>query len=67
MKQANASLENIIDLTVFLVDMKDYNGFNEVYNQFFDAQSGPSRTTVAVHQLPNPRLLIEIKAVALAP
>ncbi|KAJ3105003.1 hypothetical protein HDU97_008611 [Phlyctochytrium planicorne] len=65
---AGASLENLIDLTVFLVDMKDYKVFNEVYNTFFpDPAKGPSRTTVAVHQLPNPRLLIEIKAIAVDP
>jgi 2-aminomuconate deaminase len=63
-------LEHLVDLTVFLVDMADYDGFNEVYNQYFDAVSGPTRTTVAVKELPcKPpnRLLIEIKAVALAP
>jgi 2-aminomuconate deaminase len=64
---AGAGLEQIVDVTVFLVDMKDYAGMNEAYNEFFDAQGGPSRTTVAVHQLPHPNLLIEIKAVALAP
>jgi 2-aminomuconate deaminase len=94
---AGAGLENLVDLTVFLVDMKDYKEFNEVYNTFFTnphegksvisngcmfqplqprlhrqhklshIHTGPSRTTVAVKQLPNPRLLIEIKAVALAP
>ena len=62
-----ADLSNLIDLIVFLVDMKDYAGFNEVYNQYFKAETGPARTTVAVHQLPNPNLLIEIKATALAP
>jgi 2-aminomuconate deaminase len=51
---------------VFLVDMKDYAEFNAVYNEFFSAATGPTRTTVAVKQLPNPRLLIEIKAVAYA-
>lgn len=56
-----------MDVTIYLVDMKDYNQFNEVYNQYFEAETGPSRTTVAVHQLPHPHLLIEIKAVALAP
>ncbi|KAK5577292.1 hypothetical protein RB653_002233 [Dictyostelium firmibasis] len=65
LKSAGADLENIIDLTVFLVDMKDYNGFNLAYNEFFNIESGPTRTTVAVHQLPNPNLLIEIKATAL--
>eukprot|EP00842_Homolaphlyctis_polyrhiza_P002517 jgi/Hompol1/3266/HPOL_003173-RA len=67
LEHAGAGLENLVDLTVFLVDMRDYNDFNSVYNEFLDAETGPSRTTVAVKQLPNPRLLIEIKAVALAP
>ncbi|KYQ92694.1 2-aminomuconate deaminase [Tieghemostelium lacteum] len=66
LKADGADLCNIIDLTVFLVDMKDYQEFNQVYNNYFSAETGPSRTTVAVHQLPNPKLLIEIKAVALA-
>ncbi|KAM9981032.1 hypothetical protein ACTFIY_003342 [Dictyostelium cf. discoideum] len=65
LKSAGADLENIIDLTVFLVDMKDYNGFNLAYNDYFKIETGPTRTTVAVHQLPNPNLLIEIKATAL--
>ena len=65
--KVGASLKNIVDLTVFLVDMQHYNEFNKVYNEFFDQQTGPTRTTVAVKQLPNPRLLIEIKATALAP
>lgn len=64
LKDAGLGLENLVDLTVFLVDMKDYNDFNIVYNEFFNQETGPSRTTVAVHQLPNPRLLIEIKSVA---
>ncbi len=61
---AGASLEDLVDLTVFLVDMNDYKAFNEAYNEYFDTETGPSRTTVAVHQLPHPNLLIEIKAVA---
>eukprot|EP00026_Physarum_polycephalum_P021068 Phypoly_transcript_24080.p1 GENE.Phypoly_transcript_24080~~Phypoly_transcript_24080.p1 ORF type:complete len:143 (+),score=21.83 Phypoly_transcript_24080:66-494(+) len=67
LKAARAGLEHIVDVTIFLVDMKDYNQFNEVYNTYFEAETGPTRTTVAVHQLPHPHLLIEIKAVALAP
>jgi 2-aminomuconate deaminase len=64
LQAAGADLEHIVDLTVFLVDMKDYGGMNDVYNEYFNAQTGPSRTTVAVHQLPHPNLLIEIKVVA---
>jgi 2-aminomuconate deaminase len=62
-----ASLANLIDVTVFLVNMNDFAGYNEVYADFFEPQSGPARTTVAVHQLPHPDLLIEIKATAYYP
>ena len=61
---AGLGLEHVVDLTTFLVNMDDYGGYNEVYNTYFDATTGPSRTTVAVWQLPNPSLLIEIKVVA---
>jgi len=63
-----ADLSHVIDVTTFLVDMQHYGGYNKVYNQYFpSALSAPSRTTVAVHQLPNPNLLIEIKCVAVDP
>ena len=62
----DSSLEDVIDITSFLVDMKDFKGYNEVYGTFFD-HTGPARTTVAVHQLPHPNLLIEIKAVSYRP
>jgi len=61
---AGAELANIVDIFVMLVDMRDYTGMNEVYNEYFDASTGPTRTTCAVHQLPHPNLLIEMKAVA---
>lgn len=64
---AGAGLEHLVDVTVFLVDMADYPGMNSAYNEFFNGQTGPSRTTVAVKQLPHPNLLIEIKAVAVDP
>lgn len=56
-------LADLIDVTVFLVSMADYGGFNDAWNRFFD-ESGPTRTTVAVHQLPDPKLAIELKAIA---
>jgi len=46
--------------------MNDFKGYNETYAEFFD-YDGPARTTVAVHQLPHPHILIEIKAVAYVP
>lgn len=64
LKEEDAGLENLVELSVFLVNMNDFKGYNEVYGEFFDAETGPTRTTVAVHQLPHPHLLIEIKAIA---
>lgn len=67
LKSMDAGLADLIDITTFLVDMKDFKGYNEVYGTFFNHVSGPTRTTVAVHQLPHPNLLIEIKAIAYKP
>ena len=61
-----ASLEDVIDLTTYLVNMNDFGGYNEVYAEYF-SESRPARTTVAVHQLPHPHLVIEIKATAYKP
>ena len=62
-----ADLTHVIDMSTFLVDMKDFKGYNEVYGTFFNHATGPTRTTVAVHQLPHPNLLIEMKAIAYFP
>ena len=61
-----AQLSDLVEAQVFLVNMNDFGGYNEVWGEFFD-YDGPTRTTVAVHQLPHPHLLIEIKAVAYKP
>ena len=61
-----ASLSDVVQVTSYLVSMNDFGGYNEVYAEYFD-ESGPARTTVAVHQLPHPHLLVEIQAVAYAP
>lgn len=63
---AGASLADLVETQVFLVNMNDFGGFNEVWAEHFD-YDGPTRTTVAVHQLPHPHLLIEIKATAYKP
>lgn len=66
LQSVDAELKDLVELTTFLVNMNDFAGYNEVYSEFFDFD-GPSRTTVAVHQLPHPLLLIEIKAIAFKP
>ncbi len=59
-----ASLKDIVDITSFLVNMNDFAGYNKAYAEFFDKETGPTRTTVAVHQLPHPDLVVEIKVMA---
>jgi 2-aminomuconate deaminase len=61
-----AQLKDIVEITTYLVNMNDFAGYNEVYGQYF-GNDGPARTTVAVHQLPHPHLLIEIRAMAYKP
>ncbi|MGA8406059.1 MAG: RidA family protein [Candidatus Acidiferrales bacterium] len=62
----DAQLTDLVEISTFLVNMDDFVGYNEVYAEYFD-ENGPARTTVAVHQLPHPRLLIEMKAIAYKP
>ena len=64
LSKEGASLKDVVDITSFLVNMNDFAGYNKAYAEFFNAKTGPARTTVAVHQLPHPDLVVEIKAVA---
>jgi len=66
LRSVGADLADLVQVTSYLVNMNDFGGYNEVWAEFFDA-TGPTRTTVAVHQLPHPHLLIEMQAVALLP
>jgi 2-aminomuconate deaminase len=66
LRSAGADLSDVVEISTFLVNMNDFGGYNEVYGEYFDVD-GPTRTTVAVHQLPHPHLLIEIKAIAYSP
>jgi 2-aminomuconate deaminase len=66
LQSAGAQLPDVVEISTYLVTMNDFAGYNEVYGEFF-GYDGPARTTVAVHQLPHPHLLIEIKAMAYKP
>ncbi|ABF12070.1 2-aminomuconate deaminase [Cupriavidus metallidurans] len=66
LRSVGADLEDVVEITSFLVDMNDFGGYNAVYAEYFGYE-GPTRTTVAVHQLPHPHLRIEIKAIAYRP
>src|SRR3981081_4433338 len=66
LQSVGAQLKDVVEISTYLVNMNDFGGYNEVYGEFF-AYDGPARTTVAVHQLPHPHLLIEITARAYKP
>ena len=63
---AGADLGDLVQITAFLVDMADFGAYNEIYAEYF-TEEGPTRTTVAVRELPHPDLLIEMQAVAYKP
>ncbi len=66
LRAAGAQLDDVVEISTYLVNMGDFGGYNEVYGEFF-GYDGPARTTVAVRELPHPHLLIEIKAIAYKP
>ncbi|MEV6694535.1 RidA family protein [Micromonospora sp. NPDC051196] len=66
LREVGADLSDLVQVTTYLVSMNDFGGYNRVYADFFD-ETGPTRTTVAVHQLPHPHLLIEMQGIALLP
>ena len=63
LEDAGGKWENLIDVTVFLTDMKrDFKTYNRVYAEYFsDCQ--PCRTTVEINALPSP-ICIELKCIA---
>ncbi len=66
LQSSGAQLRDVVEISTYLVNMNDFAGYNEVYGEFF-GYDGPARTTVAVHQLPHPHLLIEIRVTAYKP
>lgn len=62
---AGLSLSDVIDATVFLKSMDDFDKYNKIWAEHFTSQCPPARTTVAVADLPG-RNYIEIKAIAMA-
>src|SRR5437660_5548528 len=66
LEDAGASWNDIVDVTVFLTDMKkDFPIYNPIYAEYFggDGKPNPTRTTVEVTALPTP-IAIELKVIA---
>lgn len=64
LEAAGSSLDRVVKTTVFLADMKEFTGMNEVYGTFFSGPP-PARATIAAAGLPRDAR-VEIEAVALA-
>jgi len=63
LEQAGSSWDKIVDVTVFLVNMKrDFHTFNKLYTEYFK-ENLPCRTTVEVSSLPS-AIAIELKVIA---
>lgn len=64
--KGKGGIHNVIDAVVYVLDMKShYAGMNEEWNKVFaDRVSAPARATVGVKELPDPRFIVEIKAIA---
>ena len=62
-EEAGSSWDRIVDVTVFLTNMKeDFSVYNRIYAEYF-AENQPCRTTVEVGSLPT-QIAIELKVIA---
>lgn len=63
LEESGSKWENLIDVTVFLVNMKrDFHIYNQLYAEYFK-EAQPCRTTVEISSLPTP-IAIELKCIA---
>ena len=63
LEEAGSSWDQLVDVTVFLTDMKrDFQTYNRIYAEYFK-DNQPCRTTVAIDSLPTP-IAIELKCIA---
>ena len=63
LEESGSSWDQLVDVTVFLVDMKrDFQTYNKIYAEYFK-DNLPCRTTVEINSLPTP-IAIELKCIA---
>lgn len=63
LEEAGSSMQKVVKMTVFLVDMADFAEVNKGYERAFEGHK-PARSCVAVHQLPK-GVRVEMECVAL--
>jgi 2-aminomuconate deaminase len=63
LEDAGSSWDKIVDVTVFLTNMKDdFPKYNKIWAEYFQ-QHAPCRTTIEINKLPTP-IAIELKVIA---
>ena len=63
LEDAGSNWKNLVDVTVFLTNMKDdFDSYNRIYTQYFK-DNQPCRTTVEISSLPTP-IAIELKCIS---
>ena len=64
LESSGSRWENLVDVTVFLTNMKDFSTYNKIYKEYFpNPATQPCRTTVEVNALPT-SIAIELKCIA---
>lgn len=63
LKEAEATLSDVVSVTLYLRHMEDYAAINDLYAQYFSTIPQPSRVTVEVSKLPKDAL-VEVSCVA---
>jgi 2-iminobutanoate/2-iminopropanoate deaminase len=66
LEAAGSNLQHVLRCGVFLIDMREFQNMNGVYQRMF-GNHRPARTTVQVADLPEDGLLVEIDAIAYVP
>lgn len=64
LEAAEMTFENVVKTSIFISDMNNFSQINEVYSQYFDADTAPARETVEVANLPK-FVNVEISMIAI--
>jgi 2-iminobutanoate/2-iminopropanoate deaminase len=63
LEAGGSSMDRVVKATVFLKDLNDFGGMNEIYGQYFKVETAPARSTIQVARIPKDSL-VEIEVVA---
>lgn len=66
LRQAGGDLEDIVNITVYLLQMSDFDEMNRAYTQMLTKRPLPARATIAVHEM-LPGIRVEMVVTAILP